>query len=58
MTVPASRLSGKLRSESTVAHRRKIKPNQSNGVSGLRLTMETLGIRHLGGGVPSHILSD
>ena len=43
MTVPASRLSGKLRSESTVAHRRKIKPNQSNGVSGLRPDHEDFG---------------
>lgn len=34
MTVHESRSSGKLRSESTVAHRRKIKPNQASGVSG------------------------
>lgn len=34
MTVHASRSSGKPRSESTVAHRRKIKLNQASGVSG------------------------
>ena len=56
MTVHASRSSGKPRSESTVAHRRKIKLNQASGVSGEALTRwgmseRACAVRH------SHILS-